>query len=416
MGTLTIPAPGRIEQFGLHRNLLEDLALKILYLEGEMDLAELGAQMRIDVGVVREIFESLRKHLLCEVKGMRAGNHVIAVSSEGRTRALELLVLNQYVGPAPVSLSDYVNRVQAQTVRNFRARPSAVGAAFAHLVLSPQMLRQLGTALVSGTSIFLYGPTGTGKTSIAQSIPNTYHDQVLVPYAVEVEGQIVTVYDPLVHRGLEGTSDEEFDRRWVRCRRPCITVGGELTIEMLDLQFNPVSKFYAAPVQMKANNGVLVVDDFGRQRLRPEELLNRWTVPLDRRVDYLSLVGGKKIEIPFDLFVIFATNIDPAQLADEAFLRRIHNKIKVDCVDSGQFQEIMRRLCNTYKLGYDSGVVEHFTNLLGKKYKQPLRPCYALDVIRHICWEAQYDGRLPELNLEVIETACRNYFVSPGAV
>jgi len=410
MDTSTIPAPNSVEQFGLHRNLLDNLALKILYLGGELDLCELAARMRVSMRVVHEIFQSLRTGLLCEVKGMSNDTYVIIPTSGGRTRALELLALNQYAGPAPVSLRDYVQRVRTQTVRNFHVQQSEVDRAFAHLVLSPHILRQLGTALVSGTSIFLYGPTGTGKTSIAESMANAYHDQVLIPYAVEVEGQIITLYDPLIHRALERPTEEAGDGRWVRCRRPCVTVGGELTIEMLDLQFNPVSKFYVAPAQMRATNGVLIVDDFGRQRIRPEELLNRWTVPLDRRVDYLTLVGGSKIEVPFDLVVVFATNFDLARLADEAFLRRIRNKIMVNCVDRVQFHEIFRRLCCEFNLTYDGGVVEGLIHLLGSRFKQPLRPCYPLDIVQQICWEAQYEGRVPKLEGEAIARACDNYF------
>jgi predicted ATPase with chaperone activity len=411
----TIPTPNSVEQLGLHRNLLDDLALKILYLEGELNLSELAARMRVSQMVVHEIFQSLRDGLLCEAKGMSEGTYVIVPTSGGRTRALELLAQNQYAGPAPVSLSDYVKRVRTQTIRKSQVNQLEVDRAFAHLVLSPQILWQLGTALVSGTSVFLHGPTGTGKSSIAESMANAYHDQVLIPYAVEVEGQIITLYDPLVHRALERPREEAGDERWVRCRRPCVTVGGELTIDMLNLQINPVSKFYSAPVQMAANNGVLIVDDFGRQRIWPEELLNRWTVPLDRHVDYLTLVGGSKIEVPFDLFVVFATNLDPARLADEAFLRRIRNKIRVDCVDREQFHEIFRRLCCEFNINYDGGVVDDLIDLLGSRFKQPLRPCYPLDIVRQICWDAQYGGRVPKLEDEAIARACHNYFGPPTA-
>jgi predicted ATPase with chaperone activity len=410
MNTPTIPTPHNVEQLGLRRNLLDDLALKILYLEGELNLCELAARMRVSQMVAHEIFQSLRDGLLCEAKGMSEGTYVIIPTSGGRTRARELLALNQYAGPAPVSLSDYVKRVRMQTIRNSQMNQPEVDRAFAHLVLSPQTLWQLGTALVSGTSVFLYGPTGTGKSSIAESMVNAYHDQVWIPYAVEVEGQIITLYDPLVHRALERPREESGDERWVRCRRPSVTVGGELSIDMLNLQIDPVSKFYAAPVQMTANNGVLVVDDFGRQRIWPEELLNRWTVPLDRHVDYLTLVGGSKIEVPFDLFVVFATNLDPARLADEAFMRRIRNKIRVDCVDREQFHEIFRRLCREFNINYDGGVVDGLIDLLASRFKQPLRPCYPLDIVRQICWEAQYGGRVPKLEDEAIAQACHNYF------
>jgi hypothetical protein len=199
----------------------------------------------------------------------------------------------------------------------------------------------------------------------------------------------------------------------VRCRRPRVFVGGELTPEMLDLQLNPISRFYSAPLQMKANNGVLIVDDFGRQRIRPEDLLNRWIVPLDRRVDFLTLRGGKKFEIPFDLFVVFATNLNPMELADEAFMRRIQNKIRMGYPTPVQFKEIFRRCCDKFELAYTDELVSYFIDLLEVRYHQPLRPCYPLDIVHQITWSARYEGRKALLERESIDRACRNYFVSP---
>jgi len=296
---------------------------------------------------------------------------------------------------------------------NFPAGPALVEKAFEHLVLSGRILEQLGTAVVSGTSIFLYGPTGTGKTSIAEAISNIYDDQIWVPYAVEVDAQIITVFDPILHKPAE--QPQGSDDRWVPCRRPQVVVGGELTIEMLDLQFHPVSKFYAAPLQMKANNGALIVDDFGRQRIRPEELLNRWTVPLDRRVDFLTMLGGRKLEIPFDSFVVFATNLDPAQLADEAFLRRIQNKIKVDNLDREDFHQVFERVCQRLELNYERDLVDYVVDLVTAEWKQPLRPCYPLDLVNHVCWTARYKGETPRLDRETLGKACRLYFLTPGS-
>ena len=208
-----------------------------------------------------------------------------------------------------------------------------------------KLLRKLGTALNSGSALFLYGPAGTGKTSIAETLSRVLaEDEVWIPYAVEVDGEIITVFDPSIHVRVQEREPEIRDERWVLCRRPSVLVGGELTAEMVDLQFNPNTKYYVGPVQMKANNGVLIVDDFGRQRLRPDELLNRWIVPLDRRIDFLTLAGGKKIEIPFEMLVVFASNMDPAELVDPAFLRRIQTKIKIGAVSDEQFCEIFRRV------------------------------------------------------------------------
>ncbi|HWT82495.1 MAG TPA: ATP-binding protein [Candidatus Methylomirabilis sp.] len=345
---------------------------------------------------------------------MTGGVHRITTTSGGKSRALELLAQNQYSGPAPVSLSDYVSRTRAQSVRGMEITPADMDRAFEHIVLDPQALTQLGTAVVSGRAIFLYGPTGTGKTTIAETLTRLfYDDQVWLPYAVEVDGQIITVYDAVVHQRLDQPEASDLDGRWVLCRRPRVMVGGELTIQMLDLQFNSSTKFYDGPVQMKANNGLLIVDDFGRQRVSPEELLNRWVVPLDRQIDFLTLAGGKKIEIPFDLFVVFATNLDPAKLVDEAFLRRIQTKIKVGFVTPEQFREIFRRLCLQFNLEYDALTVEELIQMIGREYKEPLRACYPRDIVQQIISRARYLQNEPRLNPESVAQACRSYFLAP---
>ncbi len=413
MSVATIPAPQGLDEVKIRRNFLEDLALKILYLQGEMTLKDLAEKMRLSLPILEAIFQRLRKEAHVEVKGLTGSVYRVDTTSQGKMRASELLSQNQYAGPAPVSLSDYVSRVVAQSVMTAAVRPPEVRQALQHLVLDDQTLTQLGTAVVSGTSVFLYGPTGTGKTAIAESLPAIYEDQVWVPYAVEIDGQIITVHDSVVHERIDRKVSPDDDQRWVLCRRPRVMAGGELTIEMLDLQFNPVTKFYAAPLQMKANNGVLVIDDFGRQRMRPEELLNRWIVPLDRRVDYLTLAGGKKFDVPFDLLVVFATNLDPRELADEAFLRRIQNKIKVGYVSPEQFHEISRRVCQKLGLTYNAAVIDRLIDVLAKELKQPLRACYPRDVIHQICWAAAYQGKRPQLELEAVAQACRNYFLPP---
>lgn len=414
--SLPMPAREKIEETAIRRSLLEELALKIVYLQGEMTLRELTQHMKVSLGVVMEIFQRLRQEQLCEVKGMVGGVYRVATTSQGKARALELLSQNLYTGPAPVSLNDYIHRVREQSVRSTEVRPPAVQQAFSHLVLPERTLSQLGTAIVSGTSVFLHGPTGTGKTSIAEVLPKVYDDEVWIPYAVELDGQIITVYDAVVHEALPFNADpENSDARWVLCRRPKIISGGELTMEMLDLQYNPNAKFYSAPLQMKANNGVLIIDDFGRQRIRPEELLNRWIVPLDRKIDFLTLMGGKKFEIPFDLFVVFSTNLDPSNLADEAFLRRIHNKILVDNVTHEQFHEIFRRVCTQFEVNYDPPLVDYLMEKITKELQQPLRPCYPRDIISQIVWGARYEGVPARLDRNSIGRACHNYFLGDAS-
>ncbi len=413
MSITTISAYRDIEEIGIRRSLLEDLALKIVYQVGEMSLHELARHMGIHLGVAERLFNRLRKEQLLQVTGMTGNIYHITTTSAGKSRALELLAQNQYVGPAPVSLVDYVSRIRSQSVLDVKITSRDLIHAYEHLVLDIEILNRLGTAVLSGRGIFLYGPTGTGKTTIAETLTQLFrNDQVWIPYAVEVDGQIITVYDSVLHQRIDTPGLSDQDGRWVLCRRPCVMVGGELTIEMLDLQFNPSTKFYAGPAQMKANNGLFIVDDFGRQRVSPSELLNRWVVPLDRRIDFLTLAGGRKIEIPFDLFVVFATNLDPAKMVDEAFLRRVQTKIKVDFISPEQFCEILRRICLEYSLKYDAAVANDLIQIIGEEYKEPLRACYPRDITRQILSAARYLEKEPSLDRQALAQACSNYFLA----
>jgi MoxR-like ATPase len=410
-GPLVVPQ--RIERTGIRRGLLEDLALKILYLGGEMTLIELSDHLCLSLAVVEEIFQFFRKERLCEVKGMSGGTHRIATSAEGRQRAADLLSLNQYTGAAPVSLADYIARIKHQSVQATPVRPEQLEFAFQQLVLTDDMLLRVGTAVVSGTSMFLYGPPGTGKTSIASRVTSIYNDYVWVPYAVEVDNQIITVFDPGVHRRRVESEIEDSDRRWVLCHRPCVVTGGELTGEMLELQFNPVTRYYSAPLQMKANNGIFVLDDFGRQRMRPQELLNRWMTALDRRIEYLALPGGRKFEIPFDTLVVFSTNLEPTHLGDEAFMRRIPNKIKVDFASREQFCKIFRREAEQVRgLPVPQEVLDYLVDHLTNEIKVPLSHCYARDLLDQIFWAARYLHAKPEFTKDLAKWACSNYFFS----
>jgi len=406
----SIEAPLSVEETGVGRALLEGLMLKILSLEGELSLVDLSNRMRVSYLIIDGLFERLRKEQLCEVKGMTAGVHRIVLSSKGQDEAVKLLSQNQYTGPAPVSLKDYASKVRAQSNRDFEIHPPDIARAFSKMVLSPETLSQIGTAVVSGRSIFLYGPSGTGKTAVAETLPSIYPDPVWVPYAIAVDGQIIGLYDSEFHQPAE-VATAESDGRWVLCRRPRVLTGGELTLDMLDLQFNHQTKLYTAPVQMRANNGVLILDDFGRQRSRPEELLNRWIVPLDRRIDLLTLAGGKKFEIPFELFVVFSTNLDPSTLADDALLRRIQSKVKLDFVNRPQFHQIFQRVCSQSGLAYDATVIDRLVDLL-TEMNQPLRPCYPRDFVDQICWTARYEGTQPQIRADTLAHACRNYFLA----
>lgn len=408
-----IPVPRTIEDTGVRRRLLEDLTLKSLHIGGELSLRELSDRLHISLKIVEELFARLRKEGLCQVTGMSGGVHRIVTTSEGRERAIDILAGSQYAGPAPVSLTDYVTRVRAQSVRQLAFDPTTVQAAFEHLVLSKETLTQIGTALASGRAIFLYGPPGTGKTTIADSMSRLFAKaHVWVPYAVEADGQVIEVYDPGVHHAINQPDSHFHDSRWVLCQRPRVMVGGELTIEMLDLQQNPTSKYYTAPVQMKASNGLLIIDDFGRQRVRPDELLNRWVVPLDRGIDFLTLAGGRKLEIPFDVLVVFATNIDPSDLVDEAFLRRIQTKIRLDSVSRDDFHEISRRVCAGLELEYQAAAINGLLDTITGEMHQELRACYPRDIIQQVCWTARYEQRKPVLDDASLDLACRSYFVT----
>jgi predicted ATPase with chaperone activity len=405
--------PESVSDVGVRKEILEDLALKFIYLSGPLSLLELSKNIRLSFRVAEELFGRLRAQQLCEVTGMSANVPNIAITSQGRSRALELLSMSQYLGAAPVSLASYTKQVRQQSVRTVAVHPPDVLRAFAHLVLDTRILSQLGTALNSGTSIFLYGPTGVGKTAIAETLSRVLaEDKVWIPFAVEVDGQIIAVYDPSIHKSVAEPASWNSDGRWVLCHRPAVLVGGELTIEMLDLQFNPSTKFYTSPVQMKANNGVLIIDDFGRQRLQPEALLNRWVVPLDRRIDFLTLAGGRTIEIPFELMVVFATNMDPNELLDAAFLRRIQTKIKIGAVSDEQFCEIFRRVAAMYGLEADVDVLNDLIEFIRVNLKHELRSCYPRDIVNQIRWAAKYEDRKPHLDHAAVMRAVEAYFLS----
>jgi predicted ATPase with chaperone activity len=404
-------APETVEETGIRHAILEDLALKILCVAGPLSLRELSDQIRLQFSVVNELLRRLRAEQLCEVTGMHANIPQVAITSAGRSRAIELLSLNHYTGAAPVSLESYVKQVQLQSVRLAEIHPPDVQRALSHLVIDPKTLRKLGAALNSGTSIFLHGPSGTGKTTIATALSSVLAlDHVWVPYAIEVDGQIIAVHDPNVHPKVGGEQSPTTDPRWVLCHRPAVLVGGELTIEMLELQLNPVAKYYTAPAQMKANNGVLIIDDFGRQRIRPEELLNRWVVPLDRRIDFLTLAGGRKVEIPFEMFVVFATNLDPSTLVDAAFLRRIQTKVHVGAITNQEFHEIFRGVCKPLDLTYEPAVIDELIDVIKNKLHEPLRACHPRDILNQIRWAARYEQKEMKLDRDAMLTAVEAYF------
>ena len=401
-------APEKIEDIGVSESLLMDLIVRRLSLEGTANLTGLSEKLKLSYPVVDTLFRNMRQHHLVEVKGMMGNDYWITLSGAGRTLALERLHISKYAGAAPVSLNEYTAAVKAQAAEVDISRKSLRNA-LSDLVVTDQILDKLGPAVISQTSIFLYGPTGNGKTSLAERLLRVYQDTILMPHAVEVDGQVITLFDPVVHTQIEA-QDAEFDPRWIMVKRPYIMVGGELVPAMLELRVDEASGIYSAPLQMKANNGIFLIDDFGRQLISPRDLLNRWIVPLDRRVDYLSLQYGVKFQIPFEVMVVFATNLDPNDLADEAFLRRIHNKIYIEPVHQHTFDEIFRRVASTRNIALEPDSCENLRKLCLSDGRTELRACYPLDIVNILTSIGRYEKRPIAVTKDELLRAVGMYF------
>lgn len=415
--------PASVAATGLPESFLANLLLKHAFYLEVFTLPELTGRLKLNAATVLQLLDYLRREKYVDIKapGTLDGsatalsqNYRYGLTETGKRWTAQLLDYDSYVGPAPVTLEDYWRQVEGQSIRNFVVTRQALAQGFSGLVIRPELLRQLGPALVSGRPIFIYGPPGNGKTAISLRLGELFTDTIMVPYALYVEGNVIRVFDAVTHQPVpeEGGSLLRSDPRWVRCRRPTVLVGGEMTLEMLDLSFNPILKYYEAPLQLKANNGIFIVDDFGRQRLSPQELLNRWIIPMENRRDFLTLHTGYKFAIPFDQILIFSTNLEPASLVDEAFLRRLRHKIKFDHVDPEQFREIFRLVCARYGLEYRPAVIEY---LIQNYYLDPGRAmaaCHPRDLVEQIVDIARFEERPPELTREAIDQACQTYFVS----
>jgi hypothetical protein len=400
--------PQNFKELGVSESLMLDLVLRRMLIEGYSTLAGLAKSLRVSISIVDTVFKHMRSQQLVEIKGMVGNDYHFALSAAGKQLAGERFQVSQYAGACPVSLREYHAATKAQAAKVHVDRRTLRNA-FADLVISDRMLDQLGPAIISQTSIFVYGPTGNGKTSLAERMLRVYQDAVMIPHAVEVDNQIISVFDPVVHQPIQN-DDEDVDQRWIMCKRPCIVVGGELIPSMLELRLDESSGIYAAPLQMKANNGILIIDDFGRQLMSPRDLLNRWIVPLDRRVDYLMLRYGVKFQIPFELMVVFSTNLDPSDLADEAFLRRIHNKIFVDAVDAAAFDQIFARVVQARNMQAEPDSAEYLRKLCLREGRTELRACYPGDICNILQSIGRYEGRPPLLTKAELERATSLYF------
>src|SRR5512139_1899378 len=412
------PAPRSIDDTGLHLLFLADLALKLLYNVGSLTGLQVADRMKLPfTSCIDQVLEYLKREQLVEVKGSGGFGeqaYQYTIATKGREKAQEAMERSQYAGPAPVPLPVYVKAMQKQSLKSFRVTQQAVRDALKHMVLNQQVMSQIGPAVNSGRSIFLYGPPGDGKTTIAEAVGRMIlTTDLLVPYAIEVDGAIIKVFDESNHQKArkETSPDRNRDPRWISIQRPVIIVGGELTLETLDLVWDEVHKYYEAPYQMKANGGMFLIDDFGRQQVRPRDLLNRWIVPLEKRVDYLTLHTGRKIEIPFDVLIVFSTNLEPRDLVDEAFLRRIRHKIEIIDPTYEEFREIFIRVGKARGLPYDDKMLAYLLQEWYIKRNRSLRSVHPRDLIDQMKDISAYLGVPFEMSKDLLDRACEAYFV-----
>ena len=418
--------PTTIEETGLDEGFLLDLLPKVLYTVGSLSGYQLTDRLKLATTVVNALLVNLKKErLIMESTG--AGSHPLefinTLTSEGTQRVRESMGTSMYAGPCPVPLEVYSEAVKAQSIRG---RPKLVDRArleegLAHLVVDEELIELIGPAINSWRSLFIYGPAGGGKTVIAKAIGNMISEEYYLPHAIAVDGQVIKLFDPVNHVSLDppgvdvaeapGGDRPAADPRWLRCQRPVVTTGGELTLEMLDLAFNPLVKYYEAPLQLKANGGMFLVDDFGRQLVSPRDLLNRWIIPMEERRDYLTLHTGQKFPVPFDILTIFGTNIEPRDLVDEAFLRRIPFKVEVKDPRPDQFHSIFDRVCEERELEYDKDVVEGLLERFYRAQDKPLRACHPRDLVEIIVARAAFLKKPPRLTEQTLAEAWKTYFV-----
>jgi hypothetical protein len=421
-------APRTVDDTGLPFLFLAELLGKILHQRGQMRLAELAAHTKLNVSVIDPLIVFLRAEKLCEVA--RIGNSgtdadlCYILTDAGRARAQAALGRNAYAGPAPVTLAAYVAQVKAQSVANMQVTRGAMATAFEGVVVNPVVLDQIGAGMNSGRALFLHGAAGSGKTYLAERLRDLLVGTIAVPHALMVDGEVIPFFDSVQHRATEASLLEApgFDRgsapdmRWVRgVRRPAALAGGELTLDMLDLRFDPHTRLYQAPPHLKSNNGIFIIDDLGRQRCTPDALMNRWIVPMDRNVDYLTLHTGHTFQVPFDVIVVFSSNFVPQRLSDGAFLRRLGYKIEVPAASRDEYTRLFRQACESVNVAFDD---DAFDYLLACHHERcvPLLACYPRDLMRQLRDLARYEDRAPELSRRTLDWAWDNYFAAgaPG--
>ena len=413
-------APQTLEDTGLSSNFLVELVAKTMFQLGLTKLTELSAQLCLGTAVVESICQFMRREALLEI--VRRGQHEADVQFDltqgGRGRAAEWLTRNSYVGPAPVPLDVYAERVRAQSVTAQSITVGEVRSAFADLIVPEGLLDQLGTAVNSGRPLLLYGPSGSGKTYLAEQLRRLVQGAVAIPHAIAVHGEVIRLFDVQCHHALPVESAartaldnrDRPDARWVLCQRPCVVSGGELTLAMLDLSFDSRAGYYEAPPHFKANNGLFIVDDLGRQVISPRELMNRWVVPMERRHDHLMLRNGGKFTIPFDMVLVFSSNLRPDQLEDAAFLRRLGHKIAIEAVSRADYALIFERACAAEGIPHESGAFEQLVGTYHQMHGRPLLACYPQDLLHLIASRARFLGVPAELSPELLDWAWQAYF------